>query len=541
MDVGRAGALQGQPSSGCNAGLAANSAIYGNSSLYNNVGPEASANNSASDLNTPLYGNANAGMNLPLYGNPLAGDNVPLYSSLTPGVNAPLYTNSSLNNNSSLNGRSQEGGVANAGSPSCRSGIPLGEWLIYPSIRVYSIYSDNLFLAPSGPVNAWAFGATPTITANWSNGIHTTTIYAKYDTERYPTDNMIDTSDRQFTFSQKYSPLPDLTFNAVGDYSHSDITTSLTESIPNPIIAPVTAPTQLPNGDIELPNGEIVSPTGQVVGNIFGPPGRIGVSVINPSDQYTGTATVSKIFNRAVLTLSGSWAQRDYESTQGTGDGDFSSYTTQTYTEHSAVWLGPMLYAYSNGAFSTHTNNGGIDPYSQAYNVVAGVGTAQFSLFQGSAYVGYQGSNSDGSGQAGGAKYGVKVSYFPALAWTIVAAIDETINKASGTGVSNLALDVNSPVQIALSSSTRIIHPSVQTQYQIAPQWTAVGNLSYTHIDYYGSQRLDQAWDASLQLSYEIWRNMTLTWEYEYTDVLSNAPGNNATRNFFMTSANYRF
>ena len=115
------------------------------------------------------------------------------------------------------------------GSPSCRSGIPLGEWLIYPSIRIYSIYSDNLFLAPSDPVNAWAFGATPSITANWTNGIHTTTIYAKYDTERYPTDNMIDTSDRQVTFSQKYSPLPDLTFSAVGDYSHADITTSLTE------------------------------------------------------------------------------------------------------------------------------------------------------------------------------------------------------------------------------------------------------------------------------------------------------------------------
>ena len=63
----------------------------------------------------------------------------------------------------------------------------------------------------------------------------------------------------------------------------------------------MTAPTQLPNGDIELPNGEIVSPTGQVVGNILGPPGRIGVSVINPSDQYTGTATVSKIFNGAVM------------------------------------------------------------------------------------------------------------------------------------------------------------------------------------------------------------------------------------------------
>ena len=93
-----------------------------------------------------------------------------------------------------------------------------------------------------------------------------------------------------------------------------------------------------------------------------------------------------------------------------------------------------MLYAYSNGAFSTHTNDGGIDPYSQAYNVVAGIGTAQFSLFQGSAYVGYQGSNSDGSGQAGGAKYGVKI--FLSCLLDDVRRNDETINKASATGVS---------------------------------------------------------------------------------------------------------
>ena len=76
---------------------------------------------------------------------------------------------------------------------------------------------------------------------------------------------------------------------------------------------------------------------------------------------------------------------------------------------------------------------------------------------------------------------------------------------------------MDSAEQIATSSSTRITHAAAQSQYQIAPQWTTVANFSYTQIDYYGSPRLDHVWDTSFQINYDIWRNMTLTWEYDYT------------------------
>ena len=186
------------------------------------------------------------------------------------------------------------------------------------------------------------------------------------------------------------------------------------------------------------------------------------------------------------------------------------------------------------------TNGEGADPYSQAYRVEGGIGTRQFGLFRASIYSGYQGSNADSSGIAGGLLYGGKISYYPTLAWTITAALDGTINHASG-GVSNLALTANSPEQIALSSSTRITTPSLQTQYQIGPQWTVIGNFSYSQIYYYGSPRLDNAWSADAQLNYEIWRNMTLGWEYAYTNIQSNVPGDSAIRNYLMMSANYRF
>lgn len=543
LGVPRAGALPGLASSGCDAGLANSANIYGNAGLYGNAGADI---NTTSDLNSPLYSSPSAGVNVPLFSNSL--DNVPLYSAPNSGFNAPLYSNnSSLSRNSNLSGGYYPGisgsPVSYGGTPiACRSGIPVGEWLIYPSIRLYSIYSDNLFLAPTSPLNAFGFGATPSVTAHWSNGIHTTTLFASVDTARYPTENLIDTFDKKATFTQDYSPLPDLSFTVLGDYSHTTVTGSLTNSIPTAIATPVTNPTRLPDGNFELPNGEIVTPTGQVVGNISAGSAANGISVVNPYDQYTTTASVSKIFNDAILTLSGSVAQTDYQSEQNPGSLQaFSSFTSKTLSEAGSVALGPLFYAYSNGVFSTHTAGAGIDPYTQAYTVVGGIGTRQFGLFRASAYTGYQGSNADTSGTAGGAKYGANISYYPTLAWTITAALDDTINRAPSGGVSTLALAVDSPEQIALSSSTNVLHSSLQTQYQISPQWAVTGNLSNNHISFYGGSRIDNAWQAGAQLNFEMWRNMTLSWEYEYTDILSNAPGQNAMRNFLMMSANYRF
>ena len=551
LDVPRADVLSGLASSGCDVGLSPGPGGYGNAGLPKTTDRANVGNNSASDLGVPLYSTPDAGTNLPLYSNPLAGDNVPLYSTPNPGSNAPLYSNSSLYGSSTYGNSGLSGGynsgsganpAANVSPVPCHSGIPVGEWLLYPSVRLYSIYSDNFFLSPIDKLNVWDFGVTPSVTAEWSNGIHTTTIFANVDTQRFPTQNLIDTFDRQATFTQKYAPLPDLTVTALGDYTHKTITSSLTSAIPAPITTGLTGPTILPNGDIELPNGNIFSPTGQFLGNINGSSAPIGVSLTNPYDQYTATATATKVFNRGILTLSASAAQTDYQFTQNSGSTAFTAYTSKTFRENGSFWLGPVIYAYSTGSFSMRNQEELVNPNSDAYKVEGGLGTRQFGLFRSSIYFGYQGANSDGAASTGGLTYGGKISYYPTLAWTITAGLDETINHAPlGAAASNLALNVNAPEQIPLSSSTRITTASLQSQYQISSQWSATGNFSYTQIDFYGSPELNNDWQVGATLNYEIWRNMTLSWEYQYTDILSNVPGNSARRNFVMMSANYRF
>ena len=152
-------------------------------------------------------------------------------------------------------------------------------------------------------------------------------------------------------------------------------------------------------------------------------PGANGTSIVNPYDQYTGTVSVSKIFNHAILNLSGAWAQTDTNRCKiPERRSAFTGYGTQTSSGNGSVWLGPTFYAYSNGVFSTHTNNGGIDPYTQSYRTEGGIGTRQIGLFKGSVYDGYQGSNADTAGLAGGALYGGQISYYPTLAGMITAS-----------------------------------------------------------------------------------------------------------------------
>ena len=386
------------------------------------------------------------------------------------------------------------------------------------------------------------FGTTPTLTAQWTNGIHTTTIFANIDTQFYPTDSTINTFDREVTVTQKYAPLPDLTFTAVGDYTHKTFASVLTNSIPTSVNTPVTTPTLLPDGNIELPNGTIVAPNGQIVGQVNPALANSGITEVNPYDQYTATATVSKIFNGAILTLRSSAATTDYQLVQGSGPTSFTSFNTETFSENGSIALGPLFYAYSNAEFSMRETAVAVNRNSDAYRVEGGIGTRQFGLLRASAYFGYQGSEAEGSGTAGGILYGGAVSYYPTLVWTIIAKFDQTNNFSSQTtSTQALTLPPNVPVQVPLSSSALISTPSLQTTYQLAPQWTLLGDFSYSRIEYVDSPALTNAWFASATLSYEIRRNMTLSGQYQFTDIVSNVAGESARRSLVMLSADYRF
>jgi Putative beta-barrel porin 2 len=425
--------------------------------------------------------------------------------------------------------------VPPGGPPPAIGAIPFNGWLLYPTLDLFTQSSNNYFLNPQSKISGWGFGESPSMTAEWSNGIHTTTLYGNFNHIDYPTQNQINTNDGEATFTQRYAPLRDLSFTFLSDYTHRTIATGLIGSIPTAITTPSTE--VLPNGNTVLPNGLIVSPNGQVVGQSNPAVSVSSTSLVNPYDQYTASAQVDKIFSDGAFSLTETLRRTNYEQSPGE---DFSS---NSLSGNTSFWLGPLVYAYMNGEYAKNDTSEPI-PSSQVYNVVGGLGTRQFGLFRASAYYGHQGSDSSGSPWAGGAVYGAGVTYYPMPVWTVAMNVSRTINIAATQAVPSnfaLTLPVPTPLQVSLSSSAAVTASTLSTSYKFSEQLNATGSLGYTHVQDIGSSAWDDAWLADVTFRYDLWRDLTFSLEYQYSSILSNVPFTTANRNLVTLSTLYKF
>ena len=335
----------------------------------------------------------------------------------------------------------------------------------------------------------------------------------------------MNTFDRNGGFIQQYSPLPDLNFKLQGDYTHVTYTGAV-GTLPVALVSPGPPPP-----------GPQPNPTLTVQ--------RTGVFV-NPTDTWSAAASVQKLFNHGVVNLTGTLAQTTYtdQSTQilaGT-----PNYTQETFAGNGATWLGPLFYLFSDGTYSAHNAaqiNATPGDNSSAFRARGGIATHQEALFSAAAYYGYQGSNDDFAGRAGGEVYGARLSYNPTSQLSFTAAIDETINRATPGAVSNLALSLPTPsaAVVSPSSSTKITAPTLQAVYHITDQWATFGTFGLSHIEFIGSSQLENAWLADVVLRYDMSRSWTFTWEYQYTAIISNVPLTSSTRNYVYTAATYKF
>jgi hypothetical protein len=428
--------------------------------------------------------------------------------------------------------------------------IPFNTWLLYPSVNFLVENSNNYFIAPQSKLSGLAFGVDPTLTAVWSNGIHTTTLYATFQQLQYPSNSIpqqsnINSLSGEGTWTQQYSPLRDLNFTFVGDYQHQTLQAGLTSAIPTS--TPFTGFIVLPDGNIQLPNGTIINPTtGQVVGQAGASASSSPTSFVNPYDTFTGTAKVQKLLSYGIVDLGVSVQRVDYEN-PGT-----ANFNNKTFSGDGAFWLGSVFYVYSNGQYNIRDTDpssfAGSTPMpgstSDTYRAIGGIGTRQVGLFRASAYFGHQGSGSPGSPSSGGNVFGGVVTYYPTSAWTVNATIDETINLSpAGAAPSNQAIGIGgiTPLQVSTSGSTQTTSTALSASYTINQQWTANGTFGFVHIENIGSPIWDNSYVADGQLSYQIWRNLTLTGEYQYSSIVTNTPHASAVRNLLTMSASYKF
>jgi uncharacterized protein (PEP-CTERM system associated) len=122
-------------------------------------------------------------------------------------------------------------------------------------------------------------------------------------------------------------------------------------------------------------------------------------------------------------------------------------------------------------------------------------------------------------------------------------SINETVNISNQTGATNIILNNQAPSALAIpvSSSTRSTATSLTTSYLLSVQWSINGTLAYTHVENIGSPQWDNSWLADVAFRYQVTPRMTLSWEYQYSSIISNIPLSNSQRNFVSMGANYKF
>ena len=116
--------------------------------------------------------------------------------------------------------------------------IAFNSWLLYPQVNFLASNSNNYFATPNyfgSPqrISGWELGVTPSMTAIWSNGIHTTTLYGNFQYLSYQTNGELNSKNGEATWTQQYAPLRDLNFTFVGDYVHQTLQSGLTNALPN--------------------------------------------------------------------------------------------------------------------------------------------------------------------------------------------------------------------------------------------------------------------------------------------------------------------
>jgi hypothetical protein len=419
--------------------------------------------------------------------------------------------------------------------------IALGGWLLYPQVRVFGLRTDNLFQSTINPISTWGYGISPNVSAEYTNGIHTTTVYADMERRWYPQHADIDAFDYHAGVSQRYSPLRDLTFSINEDFAHRTNSSPLVNGIPGQVFAP-TAFT-LPNGNTVLPNGNIIDPSGNVVGQTS-PALRVLPAnnlLFNPFDQWTTSATAEKYLNRGLLRVSGSLGKTEYASNEVT-----PNLVSKSMHGYLGFWLGPLLYAYSDasmGWLNFESTQLQAAYSTNSYRAVAGLGTARLGLFHLGVYAGHQGTQFQ-NGSAGGDIYGGRINYDPLPYWTFSASVEELINIATQNAFApNVALfnPTPTPALVSASVSTRTTSSFFDTSYSIARDWALTGRVGYTKIEFIDSTRVDNAWLGDVTLRYDIMKNLSALWEYQYSSIVSNQPGFSSHRNLYQASLTYKF
>jgi len=238
--------------------------------------------------------------------------------------------------------------------------------------------------------------------------------------------------------------------------------------------------------------------------------------------------------------------------------GDNTLFPFNTSHDSTSVWVGGRVgYHFVTGVYAFAEVDGVLQRFENSvfntngYRVLGGIGTDdRNSLVRGEVYGGYQfqhqlaqnvfipgttvpvfGFDQDSNSPV----FGGRVYYYPTPFWTFVGSADQVLSMST-------ILAPGIPAGTPNRTTTLLL----QTTYGLSRQWSIGARAGYTRSDFvgntfFGLDRTDNAYMLGASLNYEIWRNLNLTLDYQWTTSNSNVPFNDFTKNVVSAGLTYRY
>jgi hypothetical protein len=418
-------------------------------------------------------------------------------------------------------------------------GLEVSGWKLFPKIYVGGVWDDNVHQQPTGVPDTSRTGAraVPYIAAIYDGGIHRTTAYGVADARFFDASTLSATAG----LTHRYEAMRDLVFFSFVNYTRqTDLFTSALNFNNNAIGPTISVESSIP-----------------IVLNPFGTTPTVNPSAYN---QYTGGGSVTKNFdNTGSVALAATVFHIGFDNTGNLPLGS----PFQTSLDGTSYWVTgriagnvtPSVYVFaeSSGIFQRF-NNSSFD--TNGYRVIGGIGGAAdpASLIRGEIYGGYQAQELvNGSGillDANGVPItvngvgipsaiprntstdiiGGRLYYYPTRYWTVIASFEETLSVST-------TVSPTTPAGIPLLATNAIL----QTNYNISQWWWVGARMGYTRSKFFEFDRLDTGWMAGASFNYEIWRNLLLTLDYQYSTVHSDALLADFTRNVYSVGLTYKY